>query len=159
MSWLTRAEQEPGSVAGAFGADDYVVGLARRCERNLAGSLCRTSKLTAQCSTETVTDGRVAAQVLSCGLLADVPGRGSVPAGRAVGGAWRFAASGAMACTTLNTCSFEPTERTFTITDADVPIHTVWEFDGRAAAEIYAGAVGCRPDEMGSAVSCPTRLV
>ena len=50
------------------------------------------------------------------------------------------------------TCSFEPAGRTFRITRADVQNRIVRELDGRPAIEVYAEAVGVRPDELGSSV-------
>lgn len=52
----------------------------------------------------------------------------------------------------VKTCSFEPTDQTLTITAADAASRVVWEFDGRPAAEVYAEAVGRRPEDLGSEV-------
>lgn len=52
----------------------------------------------------------------------------------------------------VKSCSFEPTERTFTITRADVASRTVWELDGRPAAEAYAEAVGCPVADLAARV-------
>lgn len=54
--------------------------------------------------------------------------------------------------TVVKTCSFEPTGRTFTITEADVAARVVWQLDGRPAAEVYAEAVGRSIDTLDSSV-------
>jgi hypothetical protein len=63
-------------------------------------------------------------------------------------GAALLVVDAAVAFTVVKTCSFQPAGRSFVITDADVSQRTVWEFDGRPAAQAYAEAVGCTVDEL-----------
>ena len=48
----------------------------------------------------------------------------------------------------VKSCSFVSSGRQFVITAADADQRIVWELDGRAAAEVYAEAVGCGIDQL-----------
>jgi len=48
--------------------------------------------------------------------------------------------------------SFEPTGKSFMITEADVPNRIVRQLDGRPAAQVYAEAVGSTVDALDSSV-------
>jgi len=54
--------------------------------------------------------------------------------------------------TVVKTCSFTKAGTSFTVTEADVPNRIVWQLDGRAAAEVYAEAVGSSVDALDSNV-------
>jgi hypothetical protein len=54
--------------------------------------------------------------------------------------------------TILKTCSFTPTERTFTVTRAEARARTVFELDHRPALEVYAEAVGLPVEALSTEV-------
>lgn len=52
----------------------------------------------------------------------------------------------------VKTCSFKPSGKTLTITEADEATRTVFAFDGKPAVEAYAEALGISPDEVDGSV-------
>jgi hypothetical protein len=54
--------------------------------------------------------------------------------------------------TVLKTCSFVPSEQSFTVTRADLATRTVYELDERPVLEVYAAAAGVGVGELGTSV-------
>ncbi|MBD0319692.1 MAG: FIST C-terminal domain-containing protein, partial [Gemmatimonadetes bacterium] len=51
--------------------------------------------------------------------------------------------------TVMKSCSFVPHTEAYTVTRADEPTRTVFELDGRPAAEVYSEVVGVPVEELG----------